>query len=54
MKVIVEIRNTKGRNLAYPICEKAKLFAELINRTTLNRKAIKVIKELGYDIIINN
>ena len=36
------------------ICDKAKRFAQLSGKKTLTDRAIKLIKELGYEIVQNN
>ena len=56
MNIKVKIKNIYGKELIYPVCEKAKLFANLIGNITLgeidgyNEDKINLIKELGYSI----
>ena len=55
MKIKVEIKSVYGKRLIYPVCEKAKLFANLIGQKTLGELGyseynINSIKELGYSI----
>lgn len=50
MEITVQIKTVYGLDKIYPICEKAKLFAELSNCRTLTDAAIKHIKKLGYGI----
>ena len=55
MKLIVKIKNVYGKDLIYPVCEKAKLFAALIGQKTLGELGyseynINSIKDLGYSI----
>lgn len=55
MTIQVQIRQAYGRENIYPICEKAKLFAQLVGQKCLTRQDITVIKQLGYTIeIIEN
>lgn len=50
MTIQVEIRNVYGEEKIYPICEKAKLFAQLAGQKTLMQRDIAIIKQLGYTI----
>lgn len=51
MTVVVDIRNVYGNEAIYPVCDNAKLFAELAGTKTLTRQAVETIKKLGYDVI---
>jgi hypothetical protein len=46
----VQIRDVYGRQTAYPVCEKAKLFAKLAGTATLTHDARQIIRALGYNI----
>jgi hypothetical protein len=50
MKITVEIKSVYGNETIYPICDQAKIFAELLKQVTLTARDIKVIKKLGYAI----
>ena len=55
MNIKVDNKNIYGKELIYPVCEKAKLFANLIGQKTLGEIGyseynIKRIKELGYSV----
>ncbi len=50
MIIIVERRDVYGRETIYPVCEKARIFAELASTKTLTREALRSIRRLGYDI----
>tara|TARA_R100001594_G_scaffold3282_1_gene12415 strand:- start:824 stop:1000 length:177 start_codon:yes stop_codon:yes gene_type:complete len=51
MQIIVEKRNVWGNDLYYPICNKAKSFAKLLDTKTLTKQKLKEIKHsLGYEI----
>jgi hypothetical protein len=39
-----------GSYLFYPVCEKAKIFADLLGTKTLSYRAMEGIKKLGYQI----
>jgi hypothetical protein len=40
-----------GGFLFYPICDKAKVFADIAKTKTLSYQTIKHIKELGYEVV---
>ncbi len=50
MIIIVQRREVYGRETIYPVCPKAKLFAELAGTKTLTRQTLRLIRQLGYDI----
>ena len=50
MIITVTIANQYGNEVIRPICEQAKLLAELAGTKTLTRAAIRTIKALGYQV----
>ena len=52
MTIKVLIKSVYGNELIYPMCDKAKSFAQIADCKTLTRTTIKLIKELGYSIEI--
>lgn len=50
MKITIEIKSAYGRNLAYPACDKSRVFADMIGSKTLTREALGHIEALGYQI----
>ena len=50
MQIIVEVRNVYGNDLIYPVCQKAKTFADIAGQTTLTQRNIRFIKSLGYAV----
>jgi hypothetical protein len=50
MIITVSIANQYGNEVIRPICEQAKLLADLAGTKTLTRAAIATIKRLGYQI----
>ena len=50
MKLIVKIKNVYGKDLIYPVCNKAQVFTNLMNKKTMDNYYIRKIKELGYTI----
>ncbi len=55
LKIQVSIRSVYGQERIYPVCAKAKLFAELAGQTTLSPRHITKIKQLGYavEVVLN-
>lgn len=52
MNITVEIRNTYGQDKIYPVCDKAKIFAQIAGTTTLLRRNIQLIQALGYEVLV--
>lgn len=48
--IIVTITSNYGVEAIYPVCEAAKTFARLAGTKTLTRSTIALIKNLGYQI----
>lgn len=52
MSIQVRITMVYGNQTVYPICDKAKLFAQIAGQKTLTPRTIQMIKALGYKIEI--
>lgn len=52
MTIQVRIKTVYGAEKIYPVCDKACVFAKLVGQKTLTRENIKLIKELGYEILV--
>lgn len=48
----VEMRDVYGVTKFYPMCEKARVFAEIAGTVTLTKETIKRIKALDYAVVI--
>ena len=46
----VSVKSSYGNIRVYPLCETAKLFADLTKAATFGERDIKTIKALGYSI----
>lgn len=44
------IKDVYGKQMVYPVCDKAKLFAKLANTIVLTHDARQIIMALGYNI----
>ena len=52
MNIYVSERNVYGNATIYPACDKAKTFANIAGTKTLTSETIAEIKNLGYDVLI--
>jgi hypothetical protein len=50
--VTIAIKSNYGKEAIYPICETAKVFAEIAGTKTVSRGLLKQIESLGYTITI--
>ena len=48
-RLIVKKKTVWGTERIYPICERSIIFARLVGQKTLDRSAIELIRQLGYD-----
>jgi hypothetical protein len=51
MEIKVTIKNVYGQDLVYPVCPKAKIFAQISGTTTITPETLSKIMLLGYDVI---
>lgn len=49
--IVVKTKNVYGKELVYPVCKDAVLFAYLANSKTLTDNSIATILSLGYKIL---
>ena len=52
LQIVVRLKTNYGSQVIYPSCDRAKGFAKLLNQETLTPLNIRVIKELGYEVIV--
>lgn len=50
--ITVKIKNNYGVEHIYPVCPKAVSFTEIADTKTLTPYVIKLIKSLGYKVIV--
>lgn len=48
--ITIEIKDVYGQPKVYPVCNRAKLFAEIAGTTTLLPRDIQRIQVLGYEV----
>jgi hypothetical protein len=53
MLIEVEVRDVYGQPKYYPVCDKAKLFAEIAGMKTLPPDILKKIEMLGYRVTVS-
>ena len=51
LTVRIELKDQYGKQVAYPICDTAKTFADIANSKTLTDQTLLRIAGLGYTII---
>lgn len=52
MEIRVVLKQQYGQEVIEPVCEDAKLFAQMAGTKMLTRKAIEIIKKLGYKVTV--
>lgn len=50
MNIKVQFKRVYGNELIYPVCDKSKIFAQMLNAKTLTSNTIRYIKDLGYTV----
>ena len=48
--ILIEVKQSYGRNVIYPACDNALTFAKLSGCKTLTLDTLKLIEALGYTI----
>jgi len=48
--ITVEVRDVYGQVMYYPVCNEAKLFAQIAGTKTLTPDVLKKIESLGYGV----
>ena len=51
LTIRIELKDQYGKQVAYPICDNAKTFADIANSKTLTDRTLMRIAALGYTII---
>jgi hypothetical protein len=52
--IVVEVRDVYGIPKVYPVCAKARLFAEIAGSKTLTHATLTRVESLGYLIVDND
>lgn len=50
MEITIKIKNVYGNETIYPVCDKSKIFAEMLGQKTLTRRDLQSISKLGFKI----
>jgi hypothetical protein len=48
MSITVRVKNIYGNKTVYPVCDKAKVFAQIAGHSTLTSATLDGIRRLGY------
>jgi hypothetical protein len=51
-QITVRVREVYGRRLVYPVCERARIFAQIAGAATLTPDVVKLIKALGFGLVV--
>lgn len=54
MTIKVQIRSVYGRDTVYPACPDAARFASIAGTKTLCDHTLRMIRDLGYEIVIEH
>ena len=54
MEITVQIKSVYGRDLVYPVCQTANVFARIAGTETLTDTVVWYIKSLGYAVNVDN
>lgn len=49
-EITVRVKHVYGKELIYPVCDKATIFSDIAGTTTLTRETLERVKALGYKI----
>ena len=50
MKITVRKDKNYGQEVIYPVCDRAKIFAEMLKTKTLTQSSLEYIRDLGFYI----
>jgi hypothetical protein len=50
--IVVRVKNVYGNDTIYPVCEKAKLFADLLGQKSLTFNDMRIIQAMGFQVTI--
>jgi len=50
LKIVVAAKNRYGTWFFYPLCERSKIFVQMIGGKTLTTQSLGYIKKMGYDV----
>ncbi len=51
MHITIEVKSVYGTMKCYPVCEQAKIFAQIAGTNTLTHTTLCKIERLGYEIV---
>ena len=54
LEIHVKLKTNYGNQTIYPNCSKAYNFCRLLGQSTLTPLNVRVIKELGYEVVVDN
>ena len=48
--IVVQIKQVYGNDTIYPVCNRAKLFTELLGQKTLTFTDLRIIQKMGFNV----
>jgi hypothetical protein len=51
--ILIKFKNVYGTEAIYPVCDKAKLFAQIAGTRTLTNATLRDVKALGFEIRVS-
>lgn len=54
LEITVKVKSVYGKELVYPVCDKAHIFAAIAMNKTLTPEVLSCIKALGYTVKIQH
>ena len=51
-EIKVTIKSVYGENKVYPLCDKSRAFADMLNQKTLTMRNIEHIKRIGFTVVV--
>ena len=48
--IVVQVKQVYGNDTVYPVCDRAKLFAELLGQKTLTFTDLRIIQKIGFAV----
>ena len=54
MNIVIRIQSNFGNNVAYPVCDTAVSFSNLLKKKTFSRRDLARIELLGYEVKVQS
>jgi len=51
-QIVVRVKQVYGNDTIYPVCDRAKLFADLLGQKSLTFADMRIIQAMGFNVTI--